>query len=535
MSKMVVIMRCLRPLFLLVLSAIMLSLGIPNEVFKLGSSLFGLFALVPLYLAIRETRSFRQSGFLTGAMFLLVHLMSSFWLANFKDFAVFTLGASAVAYFFLGIPVGWALRYSFRFPSAWRSFLFAAVWTLWEWVKSIGFLAYPWGTLVMTSRDLAPLIQIADLAGTWGIGFLLCLFSATVAEVLASVNRRSLANLMIFTGGLFALSFIYGWIRMANPPVPWTTLDTVLVQNNADPWERGAIRKNLIISQRLTRKQIPDPQTPPDLVVWSESILTHSYREHREYYDSIPRDDPFTGFLADIRAPLLVGSPVLVDPEEQRYSNSVILLGSDGSLRDWYAKIQLVCFAEYMPFTEYAWVRKFFDSLVGFSSGWIPGTEYKAMTVTDAEGREVNFAVPICFEDAFPALISRLHKNGSDVLVNLTNDSWSKTDSAEYQHFVIASFRAIEMRTTLVRSTNAGYTVVVDPLGTVLYDMPLFKAESIRVPVPVYPRIRTFYAVFGDWFPVLLAVAMILLFIVYPLISNRRGQRDSVLREGLPS
>ena len=143
MSKMVVIMRCLRPLFLLVLSAIMLSLGIPNEVFKLGSSLFGLFALVPLYLAIRETRSFRQSGFLTGAMFLLVHLMSSFWLANFKDFAVFTLGASAVAYFFLGIPVGWALRYSFRFPSAWRPFLFAAVCTLWQWVKSIGFLAYP--------------------------------------------------------------------------------------------------------------------------------------------------------------------------------------------------------------------------------------------------------------------------------------------------------------------------------------------------------------------------------------------------------
>jgi len=527
-------MTCLRSLILLVLSAVMLSLGIPNEFFKLGSSLFGLFALVPFYLVIRETRTYRQSGFLTGTMLLLVHIMSSFWLAYFKDFAIFTLGASAVAYLFLGIPVGWALRYSFRFPASWRPFFFAAVWTLWEWVKSIGFLAYPWGTLVMTSRDIIPLIQIADLTGTWGIGYLFCLFSTTIAEVITSRNRKTLVSLVLFTGGLFVLSFIYGFFRLANPPVPHSSVDTVLVQNNADPWERGAIRNNLLRSQQLTRRQIPDPDNPPDLVVWSESILSYPYRQNRRYYATNPIDDPFTDFLADIRAPLLVGSPVLVDPAEKRYSNSVILLNSNGSILDWYAKIQLVCFAEYMPFTEYELVRKFFDSLVGFSSGWIPGTEYKTMGVTNADGHEIRFAAPICFEDAFPALISRLHKSGSDLLINLTNDSWSKTDSAEYQHFAIASFRAIEMRTTLVRSTNAGYTVVVDPLGTVLYDMPLFKAESIRVPVPVYPQTLTFYAIFGDWFPILLAVAITALFIVYPLITNKHGRNTSDPWKGIP-
>ena len=203
MSKMGAIMSTLRSLVLMVFSAVMLSLGIPNEFFKLGSVLFGLFSMIPLYLAIREAPGNRRAGFLTGGMFFLVHVMSSFWLAYFKDFAIFTLGASALAYFFLGIPVGWALRHSFRFPSTWRPFLFAAVWMLWEWVKSIGFLAYPWGTLVMTSRELVPLIQIADLVGTWGIGFLFCLFSATIGELIATHDRRSLKPLVLFTSGLF--------------------------------------------------------------------------------------------------------------------------------------------------------------------------------------------------------------------------------------------------------------------------------------------------------------------------------------------
>lgn len=533
MSKMVPIMAGLKSLFLLVLSAGMLTLGIPNEFFHLGSSLFGLFALVPLYLAIREAPSNRRAGLLTGGFFFLVHVMSSFWLAYFKDFAIFTLGASAVAYLLLGIPVGWALRYSFRFPPSLRPFLFAAVWTLWEWVKSIGFLAYPWGTLVMTSRSLVPVIQIADLTGTWGIGFLLCLFSASVAEVLASRNIREQRKSLYTVAILFLAATIYGTIRIANPPDPQTAVDMILVQNNTDPWERGGLRTNLLKSQNLTRNRIPDPENPPDIVVWSESILTRSYHENRDLYDAIPLEDPFTRFLADINAPLLVGSPVLVDPAERQYSNSVILLDSDGSLRDWYAKIQLVCFAEYMPFTEYEWVRRFFDSLVGFSSGWIPGTEYKTLSVTNKEGKQVRFGAPICFEDAFPSLIARLHKNGSDLLINLTNDSWSKTDSAEYQHFVIAFFRAIEMRTTLVRSTNAGYTVVVDPTGAVLHDLPLFVADSIRVSVPVYPRITTFYARFGDWFPILLALVMIPLFIVYPLITKNRGRTDLAAHKGI--
>ena len=508
-------------LSLTIVSAAMLALGIPNEIFSTGAGILGLFALVPLYLAIYQTKRWWQAGLCGSLMMTLVHVFSSFWLAYFKEFAIFTLGASSAAYFFLGMGVGWFLRYALLQKPHLRPFLFAAVWTVWEWGKSIGFLAYPWGTLVMTSRDLVPLIQIADITGTWGISFLLALVSATTAEAIIFLRENGFHCITTYVqkdaavtmcktvaSTLFLLGIVcsYGYIRLKNQPIADTSLDVVLVQQDANSWDNGNQKKVIINSEKLTEKAIAHAGKKPDLVIWSESTLSWPYEENKAFYRRYPNEYPLGSFLSDINTPLLVGCPVTVDAAQDKFSNSVILLSPDGRILDSYAKMQLVPFAEYMPFTQYAWVRKFFDTLVGFSSGWEPGRELKTMSVTNHEGKQIHFAAPICFEDAFASLIAKLHNTGSDVLINLTNDSWSQTNSAEYQHFVIASFRAIELRTTLIRSTNAGYSVVVDPCGKVLHDMPLFVSAASFFSVPIYPHITTFYARYRDWLPLLLMI-----------------------------
>lgn len=526
-----------------ILSALTLSAAIPNELISSGSALLGLVALVPLYCALLKVRTWRGAGLLGGIMMMLVHALSSFWLAYFKDFAIFTIGASSLYYFFIGIVVGWILRWSLRFPSYLRPFMFAIVWTVWEWFKSIGFLAYPWGTLVMSSRDLRLLIQIADITGTWGITFLMALVSAILAEAATAVAtgtrpiRRSadVTASAIFrpacvAAGLVAAACLYGAIRLATLPESASSLDAVIVQQNADPWEDGGVPVTVLSAERLTEKAIAASGKKPDLVIWSESVLSWPpYRENTSYYRRVPEEYPFAEFMRNIDTPLLVGSTVLVDPENDGLSNSVILVAPDGKQLDWHAKVQLVPFAEYMPFTEYEFVRTFFDAIVGFSRGWVPGTSVEPMAVTDKAGRTIRISTPICFEDAFPALNARAHNAGSDVIINLTNDAWSKTDSAEMQHFVIASFRSIELRTTLVRSTNGGYSVVVDPSGTVLADLPLFVSTSRMVRIPVYPRVTTFYARFGDWFPALLCI-LALLAALSRAVSKRRFPVDRHIR-----
>ena len=172
--------------------------------------------------------------------------------------------------------------------------------------------------------------------------------------------------------------------------------------------------------------------------------------------------------------------------------------------------MQLVPFAEFIPFIDYPLVQKIFDKIVGFSSGWAQGSVYKLFNIKNKEGKEIYFTSPICYEDAFPSLCASLHNKGSDLLLNLTNDSWSQTDSAEYQHFAIAYFRAIELRTSLVRSTNAGYTCVVDPKGNITAGLPLFKEGFLHVEIPIYSHKITPYALFKDWLPLLLFIILIL-------------------------
>ena len=509
--------------FLAVLcSAVLLSLGISNEYLHFGSALFGIIALIPLYTAFCISPTRRRTTWMFGAMIALVHLCSSFWLAYFENFAIFTLGASTVAYFFLGFLFGHWFYYAMKLPLRLRPFAFACLWTLWEWFKGSGFVAYPWGSLSMTALSLRPLIQIADITGVWGITFLVALISALLAEIIRAAARltagfskphdKPLLRPLIFTAGLLLLANGYGFFRMYQKRTPQQNLNLVLVQQNTDPWVSGLdlFFDNLYTTQELTEKAITESPVKPDLIVWNESSLAYGYDQFQDYYRRLPFKESFTDFLQRMDIPILTGSPLLQDAERGKYSNSVYLIAQDGTVLDTYSKIQLICFAEYIPFVDHPFVQRFFNSLVGFSSGWAQGKEYKAMMFTAQNGNGVRFAAPICFEDAFPTLCADLHNQKSDILINLTNDSWSKTASAEYQHFAVAYFRAIELRTPLVRSTNGGFTCVIDPVGNIIASLPLFTADALNVSVPIYPYRRTFYAQWKDWLPALfLAIALI--------------------------
>ena len=509
--------------FLAVLcSAVLLSLGISNEYLHFGSALFGIIALIPLYTAFCISPTRRRTAWMFGAMIALVHLCSSFWLAYFENFAIFTLGASTVAYFFLGFLFGYWFYYAMKLPLRLRPFAFACLWTLWEWFKGSGFVAYPWGSLSMTALSLRPLIQIADITGVWGITFLVALISALLAEIIRAAARltagfskphdKPLLRPLIFTAGLLLLVNGYGFFRMYQKRTPQQNLNLVLVQQNTDPWVSGLdlFFDNLYTTQELTEKAITESPVKPDLIVWNESSLAYGYDQFQDYYRRLPFKESFTDFLQRMDIPILTGSPLLQDAERGKYSNSVYLIAQDGTVLDTYSKIQLICFAEYIPFVDHPFVQRFFNSLVGFSSGWAQGKEYKAVMFTAQNGNGVRFAAPICFEDAFPTLCADLHNQKSDILINLTNDSWSKTASAEYQHFAVAYFRAIELRTPLVRSTNGGFTCVVDPIGTITVSLPLFTADALSVSVPIYPYRRTFYAQWKDWLPTLfLIIALI--------------------------
>ncbi len=533
----------------------MLSLAIPNEFLAQGSPLIGLFALVPFYVCLSRAKSVKAVFWLSFLQAAVVHLLSSFWLGYFQDFAVFTLGASDLGtggfFALMSMPLYFAFAPFYRtkknrleerggikpFALPLRIFWFAGVYTIWEWCKSTGFLAYPWGTLSMTAVTWPLVTQIADITGPYGVTFLFALISATVAEgilILPDLSSEE-GGKKIFaawkscvnTAAILSLSTVlYGIIQYNMPRKPVKQLNAVLVQQNLDPW-RGTDLETINISKRLTREKLQDfnkKGEKADLVVWSEAVLTGRFPGAAvNKYKRFPKEEPLMDFIAKSKTPFVIGAPLTVDSFSRKYSNAAVLIDKDGIFRGAYSKIHLVPFAEVFPGRNIPFVYNFFRNTLGFST-WEPGERYVLFDIPistpefiDRRQTEiislrelpqsqasVKISTPICFDDAFGEVCRGLFLAGSEVFINLTNDSWSLTRSAEIQHLAVATYRAIEYRTTLARATNAGCTVVVGPNGKIQQKTPLFEENALAAEIPVYRRVMTVYARFGDWLPGLL-------------------------------
>ena len=108
-----------------------------------------------------------------------------------------------------------------------------------------------------------------------------------------------------------------------------------------------------------------------------------------------------------------------------------------------------------------------------------PGTEVSVSTspMQRANGTPYTLEVArplICYEDTIPGLSREAVKEGANLLVNLTYDTWFGRTVAPEQHHLIAAFRAVENGRYLVRATNSGFSAVVDPLGGTTALLPMF-------------------------------------------------------------
>ena len=94
------------------------------------------------------------------------------------------------------------------------------------------------------------------------------------------------------------------------------------------------------------------------------------------------------------------------------------------------------------------------------------------------------------------------------MLVNISNDSWFGKTAARLQHLKIVRMRAAENRRWILRSTNDGISGTIDPAGRLLGTLPNY-VESASQTGYSYVKETTFYARYGDWFPLLCAAIAI--------------------------
>lgn len=505
--------------FILVVTAFVYSMAFPGFITNNGFGFIAFFALIPLFAVIRNTtwKLVPVYGFFFGFVF---YLLFNYWLKTFHPLAILIVPIIKGGEMVLLFPL---LKAGERLFKKYGYLVQAVIWVAYTYVSQNWFAGYPYGTLGYAVYEYLPLIQIASLVGVWGVTFLLvipqtflgtwlCDRWCSDGDSLVQTLRIHLIPVIAY-GVLLLASLIFGFVSIQywNAQEPDTSWKVATIQHNADTWAGGyaTYKRNF---NNLRKMSLEALVAEPDMILWSETAFVPSVAWHERY----PSDEAtsalveeFVSFGKSLPIPLLSGNPegVLDDPLKpalledgswNRKDYNTVTFFEGGKVKNSYRKQHLVPFTEHFPYEkELPWL---YNLLLANDYNWWE-TGYESVVFETDEG--VKFSTPICFEDVFGALNARFVRNGAQVIVNMTNDGWSRAISAEMQHLGMAVFRSIENRRTTVRGTNSGMTCLIDVTGKIIDPMEPFKAGWHIYDVPVYTSEshgQTFYTKYDDWF-----------------------------------
>ncbi|GHT77256.1 apolipoprotein N-acyltransferase 1 [Spirochaetia bacterium] len=511
----------------------------PNILVEGGIPLLAWIAWVPMFWVIHRVGL--AASVFWGALYgYAAYALFNYWLSVFHPLAPLIIGIIYLVYFAVLFPL---LKLALiLFPR--RGYLVQwLIWIAYEYLRTQGFLGYPYGISGYSQWSVLPLIQSASIFGVWGISALVMFPSAYLAAALkdwpAAGGRTGLVRFFLrerlpaclWLGALMG-TFIYGLIS----PVDYSAAPTAriaLIQHNTDPWRGGIAeyRDNYRVLKRLSLEALAQ-EPKPDLVVWSETAFVPRIDWHTKY-----RDDAaywalvkeLLDFLKSQDVPFVIGNddarrdPAKNPQWDYRVDYNAVLLFDRGEQAGIYRKLHLVPFTESFPYRkQLPWV---YDMLEKSDTHlWEMGEE---ATVFDIKG--LKFSSPICFEDTFGYLSRDFVRNGADLIVNLSNDAWSKSVPAQMQHLSMAVFRAVENRRSMVRSTASGQTCGIDPNGRILAMAEPFTETWLTVEVPIM-QTKTLYTRFGDigaQIVVALAVFMLLAGTVRSILLKASGGKKS--------
>lgn len=401
-------------------------------------------------------------------------------------------------------------------------------------------VGFGWYFLGYTQHDFLPLIQIADLAGVYGVSFLVGMTNGFAAEwlmtrpcngrvlipcVMTSISGRRLVVSGAVTLTAFTATLLYGWLRLQHEP--FVSGPQVAALQGSVP-QMDKIQARLAgpedtPSNVLTRTYVGlyrkalDAQPKYDLIIWPETCCII------DWYEPLTADEERTApasYLAGyaLAQNELVGSEPPTNVlfglngftwENGRIGkyNSAVLLGPRGTYLGRYDKIHLVPFGEYVPFREtLPWMRLFTPYQHDYSCR--PGERWTRFPLNSHAG-SFTFGCLICYEDSDPYLARQyVRQLPVDFLVNISNDGWFDGTEEHEQHLAICRLRAVEARRAVVRAVNMGISSVIDADGRVVA-LPgptnnwsdSKKIEAIlSAKVPIDCR-RSLYAISGDWLP----------------------------------
>ena len=346
-------------------------------------------------------------------------------------------------------------------------------------------LTSTWGSIAYTQYGVLPLMQVAAVAGIWGITFLLAWFASAFDLAWRNGFVWSAAGkpLAVFSA-VTAVVILAGTFRVAMAPTNGPSMRVATINRPLDLFVPGEMTRiaegrvspaeRLPFDQKLHRLHEwflegsrREARAGARLIVWPEQNLLVFKDDEPAFLERAAR------LAADEHVYLAMGMGTIYLGERLPFENKLVLIDPAGRIAMSYVKEHPVM----------GWEA----SIMRVGSGGI-------QVLPTANGR---IAGAICFDADFPSYLRQAGIGATDLFVLPVNEWRSIKDVHLHMHV----FRAIENGMPIVRAAAVGLSAAVDPWGRVLgvadHWAPGDSTLVAQVPIGHVP---TLYARVGDLF-----------------------------------
>lgn len=488
------LIRGFKKYFLVTLSAFALILSFP----PFDLYFFAWFCLLPFFFFLYKNTDYKtifKGGLIFGFIYFLGNV---YWIYH----SLYYYGSVPLilSYFIVGLlalylalyPAFFALIYKNLFKNMLPTSFYAPfIWVSLEVLRNYLFTGFPWALVGYTQYKFLIIAQLADITGIYGISYLVILFNCFIFDLLIFKKNKIKYPLLsyiptaisiILVSLVFILSIGYG-IKRVYEPINGKMFRVAVVQGSIpqnEKWDFNKINEIFNIYKNLTHQA---KTYNPQLVVWPETAVPFIF-EKNKYFSA-----ELINFVKEQNIYLLFGS--IMERQQDKYTNSAVLIDPNGIMAYYYDKIHLVPFGEYVPLRK---ILFFIDKLTIGIGDYQAGNGYNIATTPFG-----NFATLICYESIFPGQVRKFYQKGGSFIVNITNDGWFGNTSGPYQHFSMAVFRAIENRKPLIRAANSGISGFIDSKGRIINKTKLFERVYLVEDIHGNDKI-SFYTKYGDIF-----------------------------------
>jgi apolipoprotein N-acyltransferase len=545
-----------------------------------GGGWLELLVVAAVFIVLQASRSTRGAALRLGAFGFGNYVSGVWWLyVSMHDYGGMAapLAGAAVVLFTLYLAIYPALAgavwYRIAGGIGWRSsFVFAAAWTLGEWLRGLVFTGFPWLASGYPQVD-GPLAGFAPVFGVYGVGFTVALVGALFVQTAlrwrmlpepaprrprttASRRARSAAASPYSLSVAPSISSGQADDGNANANTDHST-DSATNAAATPPPDGNATSRGkrprpsrarlaplilalLVLVAGLVGEEVSwtHPSGQPLRVRLLQGNVKQDMKFSQAGVDASVAlyQELITGSPADLIVTPETAIPLLIQEVPQPFSqtireyadrtHSAILFGAVGDVmtdkgpthftNSLYGLIpgerHVYQYDKHhlVPFGEF--VPQGFHWFVRMMNIPLGDFDRGAAAQPPFEIKGTAVAPDICYEDIFGEEIAHTLRHQSPragFLVNTSNLGWFGNTIALDQHLQMSRMRAIETGRPMLRSTNTGVTAMIDANGAVAGSLQPFTIGALSGTVQGMAGV-TPYILFGNW-PIVTASLVLLL------------------------